>query len=53
MDLKMFLKHNLNFQLIQRQIVSDNIADRSRIAAGYAALSNINLVTGKISRYIF
>lgn len=53
MDLKMFLKHNLNIQLIQRQIVSETTGDRSRIAEGYYALSNINSVAGKISRYIF
>lgn len=47
MDLKMFLKHNVSIQLIQRQIVSETTADLSRIAAGYTAVSNINVVAGK------
>lgn len=47
MDLKMFLKHNVSIQLSQRQIVSETTADLSRIAAGYTALSNINVVAGK------
>lgn len=53
MDLKMFLKHNLSIQLIQRQIVSEATADRSRIAAGYTVLSDIDLIAGRISRHIF
>lgn len=47
MDVKVFLRHNLSIQLIQRQIVSETPA------AGYTALSNINLVARKTSKYIF
>lgn len=47
MDLKVFLRHNLNIQLIQKQIVSETTA------TGCTDLSNINLVAGKISKYIF